>query len=575
MRKFSLLQSLAITVLVASLLLINVKTAKAYKFSPAPFHLVLKEISDKFGVAIIADPNLDSPITAANVQGDTVEAALKMLLEPLGYSYTKVDNYYLVNGPQSPLTILAETESILVPVGFLDPKVLEGLADLQQYITYDEALGVAYVKAPSSQMNKILAKLWEISKTSGQISVAYSLQIIDLGNASDFDFLFSGAYNNELPDKREVILTPDQWSLDGPAQVMIKQKAESLSNTVTRQPWLITLPGKTVQLTSSLRYIDGTLDLDRYFNLKITPVRVDESTGKVISDIMIGQDMSNSSANTGINPIQVAEPVNKVSTTLSTIPEKRELVALVRQTWESNPNNRLLFGLGGFETRKFQEHRDFIVLMSVTPVNIQSSLAASSGLIPIASLAGFDHLTEESGSAAKQKPFLEIGASKVKDTDQIEPWLDFYLPLGSQSSLLFDYRNENLYSTGLSFYLDSSHETFLEFLGGKGVGPNDQNAFMVGLGDVTRPGKYVTLFAKYYPVSYLWDTKQFSHEGIWLAGTRLGTEKAGLTLDVSGDPEYNGWNLKLDIAAKKCTWLFNLGGEANEPTSYWGMGIKF
>jgi hypothetical protein len=575
MKKVPVLQSLAITVLVAALLMVNVKTAKAYKFSPAPFQLVLKEISAKFGVNIIADPSLDSPVAAANVQGDSVEAALRTLLEPLGYSYTKVENYYLVNGPQSPLTIMAETESSLVPVGFLDSKAREGLAGLEQYFTYDEALGVAYVKAPSSQMNKILAKLWELAKTSGQISIVYSLQIIDLGSTSDLDFVFADAYDSGLTGKKELILTPDQLLLNSPAQIWIKQKAEVLSSRSTRQPWLMTLPGKTVQLTSSLKYLDGDFGLDRYFTLKITPVKVDESTGKVISDIVIGQDMSSHITNSGSTAIQIAGPVHKVSTTLSTIPGKREFVAVVRQTWESNLNNHLLSGLAGFENRKSQQHRDFIVMMTATPVNIESSLATSTGLIPIASLGGFDPLNEEPSLKTKPRPSLEIGAWWVKDQIQSKPWFDFSMPLGVQSSLTLDYRNDNLYSAGLSFYVDASHETSLELLGGKGIGLDDQNVFMLGLGDVTRPSKYVTLFANYYPVSYLLDTKKLSRDQIWRAGTRLGTEKAGITLGASGNPGLDGWNLKLDLNSGPYSWLLSFSTMEMEPTTYWGLGFKF
>ena len=568
-----MLQLLAIIVLSITLFLGNANAEKvsASNFSTTSFQRILNEISTEFGVIIIADPSLDRPITSVKIQGDSAESTLKAFLEPLGYGYTKVDNYYLVCGPNSPLTVMAETESSLVPVGFLDPQVREKLGDIQQYFTYNEELGIAYVKAPSSQMNKVLTKLWKIAKTSGQISVAYHLQIIDLGSNSDLNFLFS-KYDSTSA-KKELIITPDQWSLESPAQILIQQlqlKTEALSNSITRQPWLITLPGKTVQLKTSLRYINHDLNIERYFTIQITPVRVDESNGRVFSDIMIARDVTNETKNSASQGIQTTDLVNKVSTTLRTTPGKRTIVAVVRQN--NDLNLKKIAGLG---KRKSLEYRDFVIVMTVTPVYIQSALVSSSGLIPIASLGGIDRLTEETTPQIKSRPFLEFGAANVKGSHNVTPWLDFSSPIGSRGNLMFDYRKDDLYSAGFSYDLDPTLETTLEFLAGKGIGPDDQNAFMIGLGDVTRPNQYVTLFAKYYPASYLLDTKKFSYDDIWSAGTRLGNAKAGVTIGASGNPGFEGWNLKFDYNAQKYTWILKVSTAEKDPTAYLGLGVRF
>jgi hypothetical protein len=242
-----MLLTMTFLVLILSLILISVKAEDIFSLKSSSISLqrALKMVSNKFGVPIITDPLLEGNVKV-DVRSDSVEVVLKTLLEPLGYSFTKVENYYLVSGPKSPLTILAETESTLIPVGFLDLSVREQLNDLKQYLSYDESSGVIYVKAPSSRMDAILNKLWQITKTSGELSVAYSLQIIDLGKSSDLDFLFSASYDDSLPDNNEITLTPEQWSLDGRTQAILKQKAASNTENITRQPWMITLPGKTV-----------------------------------------------------------------------------------------------------------------------------------------------------------------------------------------------------------------------------------------------------------------------------------------------------------------------------------------
>jgi hypothetical protein len=536
-------------------------------FSNAAFQKSLKVIAEKFGVSIIADPWLDGP-AHSNIQGDTIEAALQALLTPLGYSYTKVDNYYLVSGPKSPLTIVAETDSALVPVGYLNPAVRERLSEFKQYLTYDESSGVVYVKAPSSQMKAILSRLWQISNTSGKISVVYSLQIVDLGNSKDLDFLFSGVHDNVIADKKELVLTPEQWSMDGRTQLILKLNAESHAENIARQPWMITLPGKTVQLRSSIRSISNELDTDRYFTLRITPLRIDESTGGVTSDVFIERSMFTETNFTTDNAVkEVNEPVNKVATVVNTTPGEQEIVAVVRQIREIR--RRWLWWFGKVNSR---EHRDFIVLMNATPVNVQSTVAISSGLLPVASLNGLEWFTDEPGKVLE--PILELGISGARSQDKVRGWFNFTAPMSQLNSLMLDYRNDDRYSAGLSFGLDS--ETSFKFLAGKGVGPDEQDALMFGITDITRPAPYLSLFAEYYPWSYLFDSKKVSEDGVWLAGARLGTEKFGVSLSGTGDPDYDGWLFRLDYTFKKSTWLMEIDHTREDnPTLSLGLGFQF
>lgn len=563
---------LILTFLIICFLLVNVKAGNdnGSKATLIPFRQIIDEISKKFGVVIIVEPSLTGMASQECLQKDSAETILRELLDPLGYSYTKIEDYYLISGPKSPLTVLAETDSSLVPVGFLASQNQDQLNEFREYLTYDESSGVVYVKAPSSKMNKILSKLWDLSKTSGQISVVYSLQIIDLGNSSDFDFVFSGKYDNTMPDGKTIMITPDQWSLDGPTSVLIQQKVESLSTSLVRQPWFITVPGKTVRFISSIRLFEAGLDVDRYFTIQLTPLKVDESSGKVVSNVIVERNMQASSNITVENAPKVSEDINKVNTTIGTIPGKRELLAIVRHTSESD-----LKMLGILGRAKVKQHRDFIVFISAAPINIQTTLATPSGLIPVASLGGIGRLTDEQEPLFKLKPVLELGIAGEKDENGLNGWFNFRTPLGSSGSLTLDYRKDDLYSAGLSFSLDSDREVSLDFLAGNGIGPNYQNAIMVGLGDVTQPAPYMSLFAKYYPVSYLLDAKENSYDAVWNAGVRLGTNSFGFTISTEGNPGFEGWHYKLDFNEQKRTWVLEVDTTRKNPLLYLGMGFKF
>ncbi len=537
------------------------------KVSVALFQKSLQAIEDKFQIQIIADPELQGP-EIKKVPGNSGEEALKRILDPLGYSYTKVDNYYLVSGPHSPLTVMAQSDSAVIPVGFLDQNLKEQLDDFKQYLTYNESLGVVYVKAPTSMLDKILTKLGELSKTAGQISIFYRLKIIDIGSSADLDFMFSGSYDQQNANQKEFMMTPDQWTIHSHAEWVINQKIETYSQSVARQPWLITIPGKPVALTSSTHSISDELDTNRYFTIRITPLKVDTETGEIISDVHIERDMANE-ANLNQNSIvkKVSEPVEKVATIVRTNSGKSTVLAVVRQNQTSGQDI-----MGGVNQERSKNHRDFIVLISATPINIQSTLATKSGFIPVASLGGFERLMDEPDPQLPNRSNLEWGITGTHDNDSVKGWLNFTTSFGLNSFML-DYRRHDWYSAGFSMGLDS--ETSFEFLAGRGIGPDDQDAFMFGLGDITRPNRYLSLFAKYYPWSYLFDSEKISKNGVWEVGTRIATERLGVVLSAAGDPDYDGWLFRLDYSPKKSAWILEVDHRQDKPAYSLGIGIHF
>ncbi len=535
--------------------------------SQALFQKSLAAIEDKYHVQVIADPELEG-LEIKNIQGNTAEEALKWFLNPLGYSYTKVDNYYLVSGPQSPLTVMAQSESSVIPVGFLDQSSREQLDQFKQYLNYDESLGVIYVKAPTSMLDKILSKLGELSQSAGQISVFYRLKIVDVGSSADLDFMFSGSYNQSNAHSKELIVTPDQWTLNSQTEWVIHQKIETYSQSVTRQPWLITIPGKPVTLTSSTHAISNELDTNRYFTIQITPLKVDAVSGEITSDVHIERDMASEADFSRDGTVKkVSEPVEKVATIVRTNSGKSIVLAVVRQNQTSGQDI-----MDGVNQERSKSHRDFIVLISATPINIQSTLATKSGLLPVASLGGFERLMDEPAPELPNKSRLELGISKIKDDDSIKGWLNVATSFGPNSFSL-DYRRRDRYSAGLSFGLDS--ETSFEFLAGRGIGPRNQDAFMFGLGDATHPGRYLSLFAKYYPWSYLFDSEKISKDGVWEVGTRIGTEHLAVVLSAAGDPDYDGWLFRLDYSPKKSAWILEVDHRQDKPAYSLGIGIHF
>ncbi len=538
-----------------SIVAVNAADLSDCTFIDTPVQEALRTISIRFGVTIIADPSLPGVVNAT-IHGDSsIEEVLQVITEPLGYSFNKIENYYLVSDGKTPYTIFAETDSCLVPVGFLNPDVQAKLDDYQQYFTYDRDLGVAFVKAPTSILNKILSKLWELSASANQLTIVYNLQIVDLGSSRDLDSLFIISYDDGRSDKGDIIVTPDELSTESKILLTLRNKIGQSSFSMAKQPWLMTLPGRTVEMKSNIHIISDTdHNYDRDFTIRITALKVDEPTGKVLSEVYIGKEENT---------------ISRVSTTVRTSPGAHEIVAVIRQT-RQRPS-RSLWG-----KRTILEHRDFAVLMTATPINIQTTLAKNSGIIPIASLGGIDRLSDSQPVGIKPKSSIIFGLVDNKEYSN-NAWLELNVPFGEQVTMKLDYRNSDLNSLGFSWELEPEGGTYLDLTGGQGIGPDGQNAVMLGIGDQVQVSKYFSLFGAYYPGAYLIDTEEYiTDRGVWNAGARLEFGKLGLTVKAFGNPDYEGLRLKMDLAAKKHTYIFEASNiEKEETVLYLGVGFNF
>lgn len=529
------------------------------------FQQKLQEIGSRFGVTIIADPALDGPVPAT-VPGDSLDASLQALLGPCGYTYTKVDNYYLVSGNQSPLAVLAAADSRRVLVGFLDGKTRDELGEYAQYLTFDPTGDTVFVKAPAGQLHQILAKLWQIQGTVGQLAVVYSLQIADINNSSALDYLFSAEYDGKRPESGVWVITPDQISNDASIRMLSDAKAELFSESVSRQPWLITLPGKAVQFRSSRRDIEAGLDMERYFTIRITPLSVNDTSGEVLSDFDIEQNTLSRANSVVGTPQSPNDRIYRVASQVKTVPGKRQLVAVVRQTGQVE--TQFFWGLG---RKKHQTHRDLIITVNATPLNLQSALATTGGLMPVASLGGMERLNSLDSPEAVSRPLVTLGIGSSAP-NEITGRFELTMPLGTGTDLNLSYQGADLYSGGVSFKLDAANNLALELAAGKGIGPDKRDAVMVGIEDLTRPVNYLSLFAQYYPYSYLLDTQEFSNVPVWLAGVRLGPENIGLSLQATGNPDFAGWEVTLDLKTHNTTWFVDYNTRLEEPL--YGVGVR-
>lgn len=530
-----------------------------------------QKIEALFGVTIIADPRLQGAVPA-EVRGDTVDVALKSILEPLGYYYTKLEKYYLISGPQSPVTLFADTDSSLVPVGLIDPKAQVQLGEYQRYVSYDPKLGIAYVKAPTSLRNKILEKLWQISRGSTGVAVVYDLQIIDIGQNSDLDLLFNGSYDNSQNGIHQAIITPNQWSLHWPVQALIENTIASSSDKLIRRPWLIALPGKTAQFITNQHRVGETADLDYHFILRVTPVQVNADSGRVLSEIYIGRGFAvddslgtakqGSISTTNVSP-ETTQRMSMISTTIATSPGQSQILAVVRQTNDSHQKWLL-------ERVKIDQQRYYAVLLTATPVNIQTTLATTAGLVPMASLGGFS-LEEEQQQEQPSQSFWEIGLESAN------VWSELNWVLSSYTRLELEYGKADFYRMGLSQRLNGidGHQTSLEFSAAKGVGTLKKAVLMVGVGDRTQPLGPLSLYAKYYPWIYGLDSEGYLDKDAWKAGTRLEAGKGNVQVEASGHPNIDGWRLQFNMGNSKYTWLFRYDHPVGEKAATLGVGLHF
>lgn len=516
-----------------------------------PLPEALEEIGSRLGFTFIVDPNLKGVVNQTIQYDWPAETILSKVLKPFGYSYHKIDDYYLIGGPGSPLTVFAQWDSFQIPVGFLTDEMSQCMESFKSYLSYDKTLGVVFVKAPSSMINQVLNGIWKANEVGAQLSVIYNFSIIELVNTKELDILFSGVISSSnISGNKGMIITPDQISTEGHLRLESKMvEAKSLEGRV-RQPRVMVLPGKTMKVSSKYHFVGDEPEEDQNFSLMVTPVIVDPSSGMVLSEI-------------NINGYE--NRINSVLTTIQTKPGAPQTIAVVRKV--SEKKERLF--LGKYQQ---QEARYYMLTVEALPLNIQQVLTASQSIFPVAELDGLflnDSDSEREISVVSNS--LEMGLS-VKKHDQFDPWVNLSYASSPMTSYQLLYEGENFYSISLKRKFRPDDEAYFNISAGEGIGPDGKKAVLLGFGDQTKPWNGVTFFAKYYPWSFLTDTEEFTTRYVWDAGLTISEPNYQLTLSALGDPDFEGYRCKLRVNLKGQTWVLGVDTTENHSVS---LGLKF
>jgi hypothetical protein len=526
--------------------------AHEYRFFKTPLAQVLREISFDFGTTIIADPSLPGLVTG-NIISSSVEKVLQAILEPLGYSYTKVDDFYLVNGKDTPLKIY-NGDSAVIHFGSMSPGQREQLIEYQRYMVYDETSGVVFVKAPTGIIAKILAKIRELKPETGPALVAYSFRIIDLNRNSALQAGLQGLISNEPFTDGDAIITPGNAVFK-----TLKNRLEVAGNSSSDQnhylarPWLLAAAGKQTRLASLLHYPGDETGRDREFVLKLTPISIDAVIGQVVSEVSLEYNR---------------DQVGKLVTILHSTPGQYQLIAVLRRR-DRLPEHTL----ARKESRK--QERDFAVFMAATPVDI-SKISSCGTAKPFmgAYLDGFGEFTASHGGTLPREPELGFGFHGTSGCPWT-PWFRLKIPLKAQGDLNIRYQSVNDYAIGLTGFWDESRETSWELMAGYNIGFGDKPVVMFGLGDVYQPTRFLTLSGKYFPVICRLDSGQlWESSAIWEGGLRLGTSQFGISANFFGNPNPFKTGLSFDYQNKNFGWSLGVMHEYTSPDVDIRVGAK-
>lgn len=181
---------------------------------------------------------------------------------------------------------------------------------------------------------------------------------------------------------------------------------------------------------------------------------------------------------------------------------------------------------------------------------------------------------ETKGTAVERRTELALGLAGGGNGDaSFSPWLKLAVPLDPENCLIVNYQTASLYSLGMAYHYDAW--TSVVLLAGKGIGPQGKDGITIGVADMKKINEIVELFAKYYPVTYLFDAHDWSWLGVWEAGTRLGGKELGLTYIAYGDSLHFGSRYKIDFTPGHFTVIMGYSTIEKEPDYSLGVRVSF
>lgn len=142
-------------------------------FYESELNQVLKEIADQVGIPIITDGTVSGVVTM-EIKDLPLEECLKRILFPLGFSFKKLNGYYLVGSgkPEHPSFSLLSTCEIIRPNYLKAKDVFRLISDFYNpYVKLNEEINALVITAPNQIIEKFKEDLKNIDKPPKQLLI--------------------------------------------------------------------------------------------------------------------------------------------------------------------------------------------------------------------------------------------------------------------------------------------------------------------------------------------------------------------------------------------------------------------
>ncbi len=163
-------------------------------FYESELNQVLKEISEQVGIPIITDGTVSGQVTM-EIKDLPLEECLKRILFPLGFSFKKLDNYYLVGSgkPDYPSFSLLSTCEIIRPNYLKAKDIFSLLSDFYKpYVKVNEEINALVITAPNQIIEKFKEDLKNIDKPPRQVLIEALVTEVSTDALKEFGINWSG-----------------------------------------------------------------------------------------------------------------------------------------------------------------------------------------------------------------------------------------------------------------------------------------------------------------------------------------------------------------------------------------------
>lgn len=345
----------------------------------------LKEISLQTGINIVVSEGVRGVVTI-EFKDTPIEKALNMLLIGGGYSFRKIDDYYLVGLPDAKnpnLIPLSDTEAYYFQNITAETARALLSSIFQPYVQFDMIKNMATITAPKQIIDRIYTDFAKIDLPKPQVKIKTLITDVQSECVKSWGLDLLQLANGALADGNDFTrftLSQDGLSIeaDGFSKILASVKALEKQNKaeIHADPVIVTSDGKAGQLfvgekrtvsVSSSNSTDTTKDLEAGTTVRVIPRILKDSV-----ELAIEQKVS--FFNEEIESIPSIR-TTEMSSTIRVIPGQTAMIGVLTRKENSNSSSKtpilgdipfLRFLFGRQDDRKMET--ELLIFLSVEVV---------------------------------------------------------------------------------------------------------------------------------------------------------------------------------------------------------------